>query len=77
MPQYTTTAKNYASCLPFFLSSFFFVCAGGMVEFRRSLAASFLFKSLLYVAQQMEADVPAYSSPFPDNYKSGKRRCRI
>jgi hypothetical protein len=42
-----------------------------MVEFRRSLAASFLFKGLLYVAQQLEADVPAYTSPFPDSYKSG------
>ena len=45
--------------------------AGGMVEFRRSLAASFLFKGLLFVAQQLEAEVPAYQSPFPENYRSG------
>ena len=42
-----------------------------MVEFRRSLAASFLFKGLLFVAQQLEAEVPAYQSPFPENYRSG------
>ncbi|EFN53303.1 hypothetical protein CHLNCDRAFT_136969 [Chlorella variabilis] len=47
---------------------------GGMVEFRRSLAASFLFKGLLFVAQQLEAEVPAFTSPFPENYRSGKRR---
>ena len=45
-----------------------------MVEFRRSLAASFLFKGLLFVAQQLEAEVPAFTSPFPENYRSGKRR---
>jgi hypothetical protein len=49
------------------------LAAGGMVEFRRSLAASFLFKALLFVAQQLEAEVPAYTSPFPDNYRSGER----
>jgi hypothetical protein len=48
--------------------------AGGMVEFRRSLAASFLFKGLLFVAQQLEAEVPAYQSPFPENYRSGGGR---
>ena len=53
--------------LPLLLRS----ATGGMVEFRRSLAASFLFKGLLFAAQQLEADVPAYASPFPDSYRSG------
>jgi xanthine dehydrogenase/oxidase len=43
---------------------------GGMVEFRRSLAASFLFKGLLWSSQQLETDAPAYESPFPDSYRS-------
>lgn len=43
---------------------------GGMVEFRRSLAASFLFKGLLWAAQQLEADAPGFASPFPENYRS-------
>lgn len=42
------------------------------MEFRRSLAASFLFKGLLFAAQQLEADSPGFTSPFPDNYRSGK-----
>ena len=42
-----------------------------MVEFRRSLAASFLFKGLLWAAQQLEADAPGFASPFPENYRSG------
>lgn len=41
------------------------------MEFRRSLAASFLFKGLLWASQQLERDVPAYESPFPDSYRSG------
>ncbi|PSC76668.1 Xanthine dehydrogenase [Micractinium conductrix] len=43
---------------------------GGMVEFRRSLAASFLFKGLLFVAHQLEAEAPGYESPFPASYRS-------
>jgi CO/xanthine dehydrogenase FAD-binding subunit len=46
---------------------------GGMVEYRRSLAASFLFKGVLYAATQLEADAPAAAAaplPFPDTYKS-------
>ena len=47
-----------------------------MVEFRRSLASSFLFKGLLYVALPLEAEVgPSYRSPFPENYRSGARVC--
>lgn len=45
--------------------------AGGMVEFRRSLAASFLFKGLVFAAQQLEAEVPSFHLPFPDAYRSG------
>lgn len=41
------------------------------MEFRRSLAASFLFKALLWASQQLEGDAPAYASPFPDTYRSG------
>lgn len=52
-----------------------FMLAGGMVEFRRSLAASFLFKGLLWASQQLEGDAPAYASPFPDSYRSGRRCC--
>jgi xanthine dehydrogenase/oxidase len=46
---------------------------GGMVEFRRSLAASFLFKGVLYAATALEADAPADSPfvlPFEDSYRS-------
>lgn len=41
-----------------------------MVEFRRSLAASFLFRFFVHVATKLEADVPEYQSIFPDSYKS-------
>lgn len=41
-----------------------------MVEFRRSLAASFLFRFFVHVAAKLEADVPGYQSVFPDSYKS-------
>ena len=46
---------------------------GGMVEFRRSLAASFLFKGVLYAATSLEADAPSDSPfvlPFEDSYRS-------
>jgi xanthine dehydrogenase/oxidase len=46
---------------------------GGMVEFRRSLAASFLFKGVLYAATALEADAPAESPfvlPFEEVYRS-------
>lgn len=46
--------------------------AGGMPEFRRSLAASFLFKALLHAAQALEGDAPGYASPFPASYRSGE-----
>lgn len=52
--------------------------AGGMVEFRRSLAASFLFKGLLFAAQQLEAEgAPAFQSPFPESYRSGEGSGRV
>ena len=41
-----------------------------MVEFRRSLAASFLFRFFVHVAAKLEADVPGYQSAFPDSFKS-------
>ncbi|KAL3157593.1 hypothetical protein ABBQ32_012044 [Trebouxia sp. C0010 RCD-2024] len=43
---------------------------GGMVEFRRSLAASFLFRFFVHVATQLEADVQGFQPLFPDTYKS-------
>lgn len=43
---------------------------GGMVEFRRSLAASFLFRFFIHVASQLEADLPGFKPMFPDSYKS-------
>lgn len=45
-------------------------CTGGMVEFRRSLAASFLFRFFIHVATQLEADLPGFQPMFPDTYKS-------
>lgn len=46
------------------------LAAGGMVEFRRSLAASFLFRFFVHVATQLEADVQGFQPLFPDTYKS-------
>ncbi|KAH7618960.1 putative Xanthine dehydrogenase 1 [Nannochloris sp. 'desiccata'] len=46
---------------------------GGMVEFRRSLAASFLFKGVVYAATALEADAPSESPfelPFEESYRS-------
>ena len=40
------------------------------MEFRRSLAASFLFRFFVHVATKLEADVAGYQSVFPDSYKS-------
>ena len=42
-----------------------------MVEFRRSLAASFLFKGLVHAAQELERDAPSFALPFPEEYRSG------
>ena len=42
-----------------------------MVEFRHSLAASFLFKFLVWAAQRLEEDAPGYLAPFPQSYMSG------
>ena len=41
-----------------------------MVEFRRSLAASFLFRFFVHVATQLQADVQGFQPLFPDTYKS-------
>ena len=41
-----------------------------MVEFRRSLASSFLFRFFVHVATQLEADVQGFQPLFPDSYKS-------
>ena len=48
---------------------------GGMVEFRRSLSASFLFKFLLHAAQRLAADAPegSFADPFPPTYASAVR----
>lgn len=46
---------------------------GGMVEYRRSLAASFLFKSLIHAAVALESDAPAeqpFSYPYPERFRS-------
>ena len=43
---------------------------GGMVEFRRSLASSFLFRFFVHVATQLEADVQGFQPLFPATYKS-------
>lgn len=40
-------------------------CTGGMVEYRQSLAASFLFKAFVFVATSLEAEqAAAFKSPF-------------
>ena len=41
-----------------------------MVEFRRSLASSFLFRFFVHVASQLERDLPGFQPLFPDTYKS-------
>ncbi|DBA72485.1 TPA: hypothetical protein ACH3X2_010250 [Trebouxia sp. C0005] len=43
---------------------------GGMVEFRRSLASSFLFRFFVHVASQLEADQPGFQAIFPPTFKS-------
>jgi len=49
--------------------------AGGMVEFRRSLAASFLFRFFAEVASMLEGDAPGYkaSDNLPPAYASAVR----
>lgn len=41
-----------------------------MVEFRRSLAASFLFRFFVHVAMQLEGQVQGFQPLFPDTYNS-------
>lgn len=43
---------------------------GGMVEYRRSLAASFLFRFVVSSTACLAADVPTFSSAFPDDIGS-------
>ena len=52
------------------LNTCYFTVTGGMVEFRRSLAASFLFRFFIHVASQLEADLPGFKPMFPGTYKS-------
>ena len=44
--------------------------AGGMVEFRRSLAASFLFRFFLLSSYKLAADSDTFQASFPETYKS-------
>ena len=46
------------------------MCAGGMVEFRRSLAASFLFRFFLLSSYKLAADSETFKPAFPDTFKS-------
>ncbi len=41
-----------------------------MVEFRRSLAASFLFRFFLLSSYKLAADSDTFQASFPDSYKS-------
>ncbi len=41
-----------------------------MVEFRRSLAASFLFRFFLLSSYKLAADAETFKPAFPDTYKS-------
>ena len=50
---------------------------GGMVEYRRSLASSFLFKGLVFLATALETDAaaanakaPPFTLPFDESYRS-------
>ena len=43
---------------------------GGMVEFRRSLAASFLFRFFLLSSYKLAADSETFKPAFPETYKS-------
>ena len=52
------------------LSSCCLLCAGGMVEFRRSLAASFLFRFFLLSSYKLAADAETFKPAFPETYKS-------
>lgn len=50
---------------------------GGMVEFRQSLAASFLFRFFVEVALRAEAEAPGYSARggwLPDGHESAAAR---
>lgn len=40
------------------------------MEFRRSLALSFLFRFFVHVASQLEADQPGFQAIFPPTFKS-------
>ena len=48
---------------------------GGMVEFRRSLAASFLFRFFLLSSYQLAADAASFRPSIPDTYKSATQVC--
>ena len=45
-----------------------------MVEYRRSLAASFLFRFLVDVALRLEAEEPSFTLPLPPSYASAAAR---
>ena len=44
-----------------------------MVEFRRSLAASFLLRFFIHVGSQLEADLPGWQPIFQATFKSAAR----
>ena len=52
-----------------------------MVEFRRSLAASFLFRFFMLSSYQLAADADTFQHSIPDSYKSAvkvsARPCRL
>ncbi len=48
--------------------------AGGMVEYRRSLAASFLFRFFVDVALRLEASEPSFTLPLPASFASAAGR---
>ncbi|KAK9811378.1 hypothetical protein WJX72_002855 [[Myrmecia] bisecta] len=43
---------------------------GGMVEFRQSLAASFLFRFFMHVAIKLESDAAGYQAAIPPEFRS-------
>lgn len=49
------------------------MATGGMVEFRRSLAASFLFRFFLLSSYQLAADAATFQHSFPETYKSATK----
>ncbi len=77
LPPFSISASKVSSspaysppASPTHADSLHHMITGGMVEFRRSLASSFLFRVFVHVASQLEADQPGFQAIFPPTFKS-------